>query len=49
MRTLSKSTVILGIVIFLLIPSLLFALDDLLDAPGINPQRETLPSIPKNI
>ena len=47
MSTLLKKFFILGILIFLLSPSLLFASDDLYDAAGIDPHRETLSSIPE--
>jgi len=47
MSTLLKKFFILGILIFLLSPSLLFASDDLYDAPGLDPHRETLSSIPE--
>lgn len=50
MSTFSKRRIlILGIMIFVLSPSLLFAFlnDDLYDAPGIDPHRETLSSIPE--
>jgi hypothetical protein len=42
-----KVAFILSIFILLLTPSLLFATDDLYDAAGIDPHRETISSIPE--
>jgi YD repeat-containing protein len=42
-----KTAVVTFLFIILFLPSLLFALDELYDAPGIDPHRETLSSIPQ--